>query len=212
MKKIMFEHRRFCLEQAVLSGIKTMTRRAVNDKLLIDAQVYSGGDIERRDQYLLAHSPYKAGEVVAVAQSYKTLADEHPGDQYANYYINQFRYSAGWTNKMFVRSDLMPRRIRIKGVRVEHLRDISDKDCRREGIVRVGWRRYPESGCDRYEDYILWTIPMYSDNGRLNDDIPSVWAAHDARNAFHALINLMMGCKVWTDNPLVYVYEFEVAK
>lgn len=45
--------------------------------------------------------------------------------------------SAGWTNKMFVRANLMKRHIRITDVKVERLRDISEEDCLKEGIIFI---------------------------------------------------------------------------
>lgn len=38
----------------------------------------------------------------------------------------------GWDNKMFVRAEHMPHRIRITDIRVERLQDISDEDCLRK--------------------------------------------------------------------------------
>ena len=53
---------------------------------------------------------YKIGEVVAIAQRYSEIG------------IDPFPFcEAGWNNKMFVRSDLMPHHIRITDVRVELL-------------------------------------------------------------------------------------------
>ena len=37
---------------------------------------------------------------------------------------------------MFVKADLMPHHIKITGIKVERLQDISDEDCLKEGIVR----------------------------------------------------------------------------
>ena len=68
---------------------------------------------------------YKVGEIVAVAQAYREVA--HPNDGFLDdRYEVKDEYAAGWTNKMFVRADLMPHHIRITNVRVERLQDISD--------------------------------------------------------------------------------------
>lgn len=50
----------FCLTLAVLNGSKTMTRRVLRDNMPL-------GNWEETQKHL----PYKVGEVVAIAQSYK---------------------------------------------------------------------------------------------------------------------------------------------
>ena len=61
---------RFGLTDAVLQGRKTMTRRIVGDRMTEDdIRAYFKGYIELADKA----APYKVGEVVAVAQSYKDL-------------------------------------------------------------------------------------------------------------------------------------------
>lgn len=64
MKKIMFNDK-FLLTQAVLRGEKTQTRRIVKDGTPL-------GNLEET----MKHAPYKVGEVVAVAQSYKIMYAE----------------------------------------------------------------------------------------------------------------------------------------
>ena len=61
MKKIMFSDA-FCLTLAVLNGSKTMTRRVLRDNMPL-------GNWEETQKHL----PYKVGEVVAIAQSYKEV-------------------------------------------------------------------------------------------------------------------------------------------
>lgn len=141
MKKIMFSDR-FGLTQAVLDGRKTMTRRVVPEKLLeayYDYDDYVNAvaprDIpcsrEYEKEFFLRRSPFKAGEVVAVAQAYRDAIN--PLD-----WVNTLIYKnePGWTNKMFVGADLMPHQIFINAVRVERLQDISPEDCVKEGIGR----------------------------------------------------------------------------
>ena len=80
------------------------------------------------------------GQKVAIAQCYKDIEEA-----YINHEINEYPFSgfpngeapinsAGWTNKMFVKSCLMPHSIKITEVRLERLQDIYDDDCLREGI------------------------------------------------------------------------------
>lgn len=123
MKKIMFNDK-FGLTDAVMSGRKTVTRRIKKSENL----------------------PYKVGEIVAVAQSYGNILGELENPvNYCNmghwdsdsekrsYYASQI-YHPGFSNKMFVGSDLMPHQIEIIDVRAERLQDISDEDCFKEGV------------------------------------------------------------------------------
>lgn len=117
MQKIMFNSK-LGLEQAVLEGRKTMTRRIIHDDVV---KIYS-------DPWDLIGncSRYHFDEVVAVAQRYCDVlhcADVPKGDE------------KGWGNKMFVKADLMPHHIKITNIRVERLQDISDEDCMKEGIM-----------------------------------------------------------------------------
>ena len=56
---------------------------------------------------------------------------------------DDLRDKPGWNNKMFVRADLMPHRIKITGIKLERLQDISEEDIYKEGFekqsVNNGW-------------------------------------------------------------------------
>lgn len=167
------------LTQAVLSGHKTMTRRAVPEWVERNAMVYAEGKSEFtrvKFEYILKHSPYKVGDVVAIQQAYKDVAD------YAEM-IDATRDTAGWTNKMFVAASMMPHHIRITGVYVERLQDISDEDCMREGV----------NGGYLPDGYYAGEECYYS----------------TPREAFAALIDKVSGRGTWDSNPLVFVYSFE---
>lgn len=96
---------------------------------------------------------FRKGEVVAVAQSYETISNaisETESKEKSAFYCKVMKFCfpnaiihkdkeeiSGWYNKMFVRGDLMPNRIRITNVRVERLQDISDECCLKEGVRKV---------------------------------------------------------------------------
>lgn len=184
------------LTQAVLSGRKTMTRRAVIEQVEKDAMVRSSLcstiDLMRREKiaYILKHSPYKVGDVVAIQQAYKAIP---PLDLYSSSYGKYaFERSAGWTNKMFVAARFMPHHIRITDVKVERLQDISDEDCMREGVLPIWDNETEPRKIDCYDftgsDYVYKT----------------------ARTAFSCLIDKVSGRGTWDSNPLVLVYSFEL--
>ena len=149
---------------------------------------------------------YAIGEVVAVAQRYKDCWDYYqqlweakndPSDWHTPDAIlgDQVNETPGWENKMFVRSDLMPHRIRITNIRVESLQEITDEDCMKEGIMEGEFL----NTWDRYY-YDTW------------GDVPNHVTFSTPRKAFASLIDRISGRDTWNRNPWVLVYEFELIK
>ena len=205
MKKIMFSDK-FMLTQAVLDGRKTQTRLIVPqkelDKINLFQEEYYNATLDKLEGIeLLAHYfftekrgrlLYDTGEVVAVAQSYKNVYNEH-GLETMDMLVQHLKNSAGWHNKLFIRADLMTHQIRITNVRIERLKDISDEDCLKEGIQKM------PIGCEY----------LYS----FYDNDKGVWNNYKTpRKAFANLINKMSRKDVWNENPYVFVYDFEMVK
>ena len=188
MKKIMFNDK-FCLTQAVLGGTKTMTRRLLKNGTPL-------GNWEETEKHL----PYKVGEVVAIAQPYKDIIECLP--MYSDAILGvdgipRKEFKAGWTNKMFVKADLLPHHIRITDVKVERLQDISDDEILREGI-------YPQRFFNKVE-YVFAT------KGKMNNT-PVHWQKTflTPREAFAALIDKISDKGTWENNPFVVAYSFEL--
>ena len=185
MKKIMFNDK-FGLTKAVLEGRKTMTRRVCKD------QQWSKSDLLafNYDRLTLMTPPnYLIGEVVAIAQSYNDVIEEWKKG-YGQGFCFSPKDRAGMTNKMFVRADDMPHHIKITNILVEHLQDISDEDCLREGI-----RKWDKVG-----------NPL----GPSYDFVNSPHGYTTPREAFAALIDKVSGKGTWESDPMVWVYEFEL--
>ncbi len=194
MKKIMFNDR-YGLTQAVLDGRKTMTRRVIPltdiDRHFLDTAF----DWEIREMVISdEYSRYMVNEIVAVAQSYHALIKA--GYVAPEWLDHTCESSAGYKNKMFVRADLMPHRIRITNIKVERLQDISHEDCLKEGIKEKS--RYPHKK----------SFPFYFDGGKHGWDN----SYKNPRQAFAALIDKVCGRGTWNINPYVFAYEFELMK
>ena len=212
MKKIMFNDR-FGLTEAVLAGRKTMTRRIIGQYIERDwnrrgvVQLPVGGfeydvlfmDVRQilpdagRSDYSAPkkYQPkYERGEIIAVAQSYHELNKR--GFIAPEWCEHSCEDSAGYENKMFVRADLMPHRIRITDIQLQRLNNISDEDCIREGITKGDFKDFPQQmyfpykGCKDTE--VMWT----------------------PQGAFSILIDKICGKGTWDSNPWVYVYTFEL--
>ena len=166
MKGIMF-NTKYGLEQAVLNGTKTRTWRA---------------DKEPR---------YKIGEIVAIKQCYRDVMNY-------SFYNNEKLYDkvcnlmneAGATNKMFVKNELMPYKIKITGIKQCRLQDITGEECLREGIF---WHNSKYSCLSGYS---------FGNSGCFSTPLL----------AFISLINKLNGKDYWESNPLGYAYEFELVK
>lgn len=189
MKKIMFSDK-FDLTKAVFDCRKTQTRRlcrSTNGFISINGKRYPIDQFSLfRDSTLIPNKIYSCGnfaigDIVAVAQRYYDIAYRLSSD---------FYNLPGWTNKMFVKAYLMPRHIKITGIRLDRLQNISESDCIKEGIRRdVQYGRVRDSfwcyGLDK-SDYI------------------------SAREAYADLIDRICGKGTWSSNPLVVIYDFKL--
>lgn len=197
MQKIMFNDK-YGLTQAVLDGRKTQTRRiaytgnatnidcgiCVEKKNFGRATLFHGIDE-------IAHSRYKIGEEVAVAQSYGRLGFDKVRI-YNGKEILEVCSSKGWENKMYVKAKHMPHRIRITSIRAERLQDITDEDYFAEGVMQ----QREEGANGEIFSYIPYEKPLFS----------------TPREAYAALIDKISGKGTWASNPYVFVYEFELIK
>ena len=211
MKKIMFNDR-YGLMGAVLRGDKTMTRRIVPIDLYnqTDWKAVSEGDFEAVvDGEGYYHDirncgKYRVGEEVAIAQAYQTLRwPALPGIDWKAI-TDEVTHSKGWTNKMFVKAEYMPYRIRITNIKVERLQGISEEDAMREGIFK-----YDKPPLHHEMDMVApW--PPYIRPYKWDSD--NLVYRCNARAAFAYLIDKISGGGTWNRNPWVFAYEFELVR
>ena len=203
MKKIMFNDR-YGLTQAVLDGKKTMTRRIIKGIYVAVIHLkYEGSFIGKTadgESVILPQPTYKNGEEVAIAQKYWDLRncdafyeELHKADP--TFPLECIKGEKGCHNKMFVRADWMPHRIRITGIKAERLQDISEEEAMREGI-RQSVVEYGD------KKIVKWTY--------FGEKITTWYSS--PREAFAALIDRISGRGTWNRNPWVYAYEFELIK
>lgn len=204
LKKIMFNDK-YGLTKAVLEGRKTQTRRAIKLKdgeyvkvVALDNGSFMSyvakdgkptahvGALEMPNYVRPLTPKYFIGEEVAVAQPYNDTW-QHTG------YMTAFeaKHCPGYNNKMFVKAEKMPHRIKINNIRIERLQDISEEDCLKEGIYESLEAPYNEKkyGCVGLN---------------MNEKSP--------RNVFAALIDKVSGKGTWQSNPYVFVYDFELIR
>ena len=209
MKKIMFNDR-YGLTQAVLEGKKTMTRRIIKGNFE-DVKAYhaNGGwhfiaDTDEGDSVELKPQ-YEIGERVAIAQPYKNddvltynaYNEDGTAREDGFQRHKEMLGSNGYRNKMFVKAEYMPHRIRITNIKAERLQEISDGDCLKEGITTITERKNEVGNAYGWDPKI----------DALKRD-----SFFTPRAAFAALIDRISGRGTWQRNPWVYVYEFELLK
>ena len=188
---------RYGLTQAVLDRRKTMIRLIIKGEFEKVIAYHANGGwcflADTKDGETIVLEPqYLECEKVAVAQPYKDT-DVLSFNAYLPDGLKRHKemlISAGYRNKMFVRADLMPHRIRITNIKVERLQDISDVDAIKEGI--------------------------YDANDFLNPGAYTYFGSTNTfktpREAFADLIDRISGKGTWNRNPWVFAYEFELIK
>lgn len=197
MQKIMFNDMCY-LTHDVLMRLKKQTRRVIPEKILdkfeMARQTYmnctSLCDDHINPPKLEDFSPYKVGDEIAIAQSYFDIymqIPEHSRDKY----LEDVSCKAGWHNKMFVKAEHMPHRIRIIKVRAQHLQDISEEDCLAEGIRKIFFGTKVRYAFN------------YEDKLKVFDE---------PRVAYGKLIDKVGKKGTWDSNPMVYAYDFELIK
>ena len=226
MQKIMFEHRRFGLEQAVIARLKENTRRRVRfPKGVNDADVESavmGIDEKGRVYFTFSvatdqgtetvdvYPKYQIGERVAVAQSYENIPMEHfmngIDDPMKRYFQEQLvKQAAAYKNKLFAVASLMPHVIEITNIKAERLQDISNEDCTKEGIYRdegngvvIGWP---------------FGVPFfYTFTGAISKESGKQLLWTTRKEAFSELINSINGRGTWNRNEWQFAYTFKLIK
>ena len=223
-RKIMFSDK-YGLTQAILEGRKTQTRRIITypktfkgkdvcglyvyrwkaDGVITEICMYDRDEISIDEGQILPK--YKIGEIIAIAQSYCSIADElndldnatcvehyEQNVEKASEYMLLIEHP-GFNNKMFVAPDMMIHQIRITNVRAERLQDISDEDCLKEGIIKGKVGSEDTHFMDAYYIPTLKKDPFCTPQG-----------------AYSYLIDKISGKGTWENNPYVFVYDFELVK
>lgn len=209
MKKFLFDDKRG-LTWLTLKGIKTRTSRLANgveDNFVKPVGLIQEGHFKGYMEYIYgdgAHGvmrpPYMVGEIVAVAESYKRLGYDPmfcpPGHE------DGLGSEEGWSNKLFVKADLMKNFVEITDVRFERLQDITDDDIMREGIVQT-----PVSAKDlktgEIGDFAYFVITKKEVKHIIHTN---------ARDAFAGLINVISGKGTWESNPWVWVFDYKLVE
>lgn len=200
---------KYQLTQLVLEGHKTMTRRVENGiiispkatpelvKFVVEMHKATRAgktSVKLDDEIAVSiQTRFQIGEEVAIAQSYKALAEKEFMPHYMDDKVCRIIKEGhpGVMNKMYVNPELMPHRIKITDFKVERQRDITDEDCMAEGIRLVLDDRFYY-----FEEY--------------DEECPCGHYFDTPKEAFEALVQKVMGKAILENNPWVVAYKFEL--
>ena len=209
---------KYGLTRAVLEGRKTQTRRIVTEsalRMLLDIPQYVDRTFDEMAEYCACdntakylvklYAPNAVGKEVAIAQSYRDIlgAEYLPTSIEDEIIALVKENSGGISNKMFVRANLMPHRIKITNIRIERLQDISEEDCLKEGFEKIN----VNNGCGNMLSHWKYLLTYEDKLGRSLQ-----LGSRFYKEAFSLLIDKTCGEGTWEKNPWVFVYDFELIK
>ena len=177
MKGIIFTEPMF---RAAIEGRKTQTRRILNPQ---PKDIYDAA-WNRKPRY-------NEREKVYIKEPY--FFDEYKNQVAYKYYpsilpsgcLNGYYYK----NKLFMPAKYARYFIEITSVRCERVQNISDDDCRKEGIEEFKGAYLAPQGCHIIPDY-----------GNISSP----------KNAYAALFDKINGKGSWDSNPYVWVYTYKL--
>lgn len=212
MKSIIFSKE---MITAILEGRKTQTRRVIKEPRLNN---FTDWD-ETRQGYSFYTPPkkysirgYYKGEYGEVFLSPKYFEDEtiyvkekyFPYDENLNLvhsnkeviYEADFesnKLDVKWKNPIFMPEKYSRIKLKITSIKVQKLKDISEDDCIKEGIL------YEKLNCRGviYKNFYDYENKFYH-------------LDFDPKDSYRTLINSIYKKDIWSENPFVFVYDFEV--
>lgn len=203
--------------QGLLKGNKTQTRRIINVKVndlevgvplsLSAIQKVNVGDIiwVRETSFTMNIDDEIDGRTIEVA--YKASIDE--AEQKYGHITNARgkRFIDGWKWKpsIFMRKSACRLFLKVTGVRVERLQDISEDDAKKEGVETSF-----ASDSIHYEHESFKNYTWHGDGG--DDSFSGFSDTKSAKDSFQSLWYKINNKASWEENPFVWVYEFEVLR
>lgn len=184
--------------QAILAGQKTMTRRILKVKGCKPFVPDNTWDIDTISKWNKDYHPYgKVGDILWVRESYyEPIFEGLNGKYYYKADLEKQGWNFKWKPSLFMPKDACRLFLEITDIRIERLQEISDEDCKSEGIKREIFTPIGE------ECYYFYPCNDLRDDSYL--DSP--------KTSFYSLWKSINGQQSWDDNPFVWVISFKVVE
>ena len=181
--------------EAILSGQKTMTRRILKVKGCKPFIPDNTWDIDTISKWNKDYHPYgQVGDILWVRESfYEPMFEGLNGKYYYKADLEKQGWDFKWKPSLFMPKDACRLFLEITDIRIERLQEISDEDCKSEGIKREIFTPTGE------ECYYFYPCNDLRDDSYL--DCP--------KTSFYSLWKSINGQKNWDDNPFVWVISFK---
>ena len=155
---------------------------------------YNGKDYTVPRQNLPA---YKIGEKVAISQCLKDLG--YDANEKSNGHIYGLCHTPAWTMKSHVSAHQCKNFVRITGMKVKRLQEITDEEILHSGVYR--WQDMPD--CPK----------LTKESDRILYGFYKFWDGYETpRKAYASMIDKTQKKGFWESNPWVIMYKFELTK
>jgi len=201
-------------------GIKTQTRRVVPQKTITKCN----NDLD----LILKESKYKVGDVLYIKEAYWlhiNFDSFSPKQAYFNgadvVYFKECENAGTLRSPMYMPEYFSRQKIEITGVRVEGLNDISEEDCKLEGIEAYDYLKndsgtlvpyyklyVPKSEKAGNFAYFFGCVSNYIKHPNCEPFCDNISISPDIKTAYQTLFDSINGKGKYDTNPLVYVYEY----
>jgi len=178
--------------QAILDGTKTQTRRVVKSRPHNSLHLLTIRNSQL--QWDNKPCPYgKPGDILWVREKWLFQRSPYRGYVYAAEFSEALIKTQKWKPSIHMPFEVARIFLRIKSVRVERLKDISEEDAISEG-------------CCLYGPFGEYKGVLHPNGGSMK-----YRAYSKATRAFECLWESINGDESWNANPWVWVVEFEIA-
>jgi len=188
------------LQQALIDGRKTQTRRLLGSNHLTEADMSEEKIIRFLTQF---EAKYQVNDILYLRESFRLPAlvdnlspkkvEASPVEFRLGGAINcvgdHIKEPGRWRSPLHLPENLARTFVRIMDVKVERLNDITYEDAMQEGVA------YKDSGCGIY--YMDYLIGDYCRMYRADSSFESLWQS-------------IYGADSWDKNSWVFAYTFEL--
>jgi len=213
--------------QAILSGRKTQTRRILKFKTesantsaeFKELQINSKNNLlakfcqkEKWVGWFNEKCPVNVGDVIWVRETFRGIEQDFGKPRYEYKATEKINKVDKWKPSLFMPKDACRLFLEITSVKVEKLKDISERDAIKEGIYFTDYGRHCfHMGIEDIDKCPADEKTHPIENGWFYKETKSSGGClGSAQSAFANLWQSINGSESWDNNPWLWVYEFKI--